>query len=243
MKKMTRHITVLLTALLAALPLRAQWNFDVSSVEAYIQDHKDERSMLLARSTLEASNKLLHELASEQADEYHDVNLELEKYTRAFDIIDLLYQSLRTVINVKNTYDNVRESLEGMRDLLERFDRQIIERGRVESADTTLLHVLERGVACVADDVQSIYRSFSDLVLYVSGASACSTAELMRIVSGINDALDTLNSHVNRTYYQAWRFIELRTGYWKRTVYRSRTTREMAESALERWIVNSNPYY
>lgn len=243
MKTMTRHITMLLTVLLATLPLRAQWNFDVSSVEAYIQDHKDERSMLLARSTLEASNKLLHELVSEQADEYHDVNLELEKYTRAFDIIDLLYQSLRTVINVKNTYENVRESLEGMRDLLERFDRQIIERGRIESADTTLLHVLQRGVTYLADDVQSIYRSFSDLVLYVSGASACSTSELMRIVSAVNDALDTLNSHVNRTYYQAWRFIELRTGYWKRSVYRSKTMREMAESALERWIENSNPYY
>ena len=239
----TRHIAVLILALLCALPSEAQWNFDVTSIEAYIQDHKDERSMLLARSTLEASNKLLHELVSEEAEDYRQVNIDLNRYTRAFDVIDLLYQSLRTVINVKTTYDNVSERLDDMRALLEKFNERIVERGRIESADTVLLHVLQRGVASFAGDVQNIYRSFSDLVLYITGASACSASDLMNMVSEINSSLETLNRHVNRTYYEAWRFIELRTGYWKRSVYRSKTTREMAQSALERWIENSNPYY
>ncbi len=239
----TRHIAVLILALLCALPSEAQWNFDVTSIEAYIQDHKDERSMLLARSTLEASNKLLHELVSEEAEDYRQVNIDLNRYTRAFDVIDLLYQSLRTVINVKTTYDNVSERLDDMRALLEKFNERIVERGRIESADTVLLHVLQRGVSSFAGDVQNIYRSFSDLVLYITGASACSASDLMNMVSDINSSLETLNRHVNRTYYEAWRFIELRTGYWKRSVYRSKTTREMAQSALERWIENSNPYY
>ena len=39
---------------------KAQWTFDILSVEAYINDHKKQRSLLLARSTLEHSNKLLH---------------------------------------------------------------------------------------------------------------------------------------------------------------------------------------
>ena len=243
MKGFARHIAVLITALLCALPSEAQWNFDVTSIEAYIQDHKDERSMLLARSTLEASNKLLHELVSEEAEDYRQVNIDLNRYTRAFDVIDLLYQSLRTVINVKTTYDNVSERLDDMRALLEKFNERIVERGRIESADTVLLHVLQRGVSSFAGDVQNIYRSFSDLVLYITGASACSASDLMNMVSDINSSLETLNRHVNRTYYEAWRFIELRTGYWKRSVYRSKTTREMAQSALERWIENSNPYY
>ena len=33
--------------------LRAQVTFDIVSVEAYIHDHKKQRSLLLARSTLE----------------------------------------------------------------------------------------------------------------------------------------------------------------------------------------------
>lgn len=45
--------------LLVIVPIKAtaQWTFDVVSVEAYIQDHKTQRSLLLARSTLEQSNK------------------------------------------------------------------------------------------------------------------------------------------------------------------------------------------
>lgn len=243
MNKYIRHMALMLLTLLSTLPSQAQWNFDVTSIEAYIQDHKDERSMLLARSTLEASNKLLHELVSEEADDYRAVNTDLNKYTRAFDIIDLLYQSLRTVLNVRSTYENVKDRLDDMRDLLDRYNDRILERGRIETADTALLHILERGIASFADDVQGIYRSFSDLVLYASGAAACSTADLMSVVTEINNALETLNRHVNRTYYESWRFIQLRTGYWKRTIYRSKTTREMAESALKRWIENSNPYY
>ena len=47
--------TLLVAILLLALPSKtfAQWGFDVASVEAYINDHKKQRSLLLARSTLQ----------------------------------------------------------------------------------------------------------------------------------------------------------------------------------------------
>lgn len=45
-------ITIVLLALLPDV-VKAQWTFDVVSVEAYINDHKKQRSLLLARSTLE----------------------------------------------------------------------------------------------------------------------------------------------------------------------------------------------
>ena len=44
-------ITIVLLALLPDV-VKAQWTFDVVSVEAYINDHKKQRSLLLARSTL-----------------------------------------------------------------------------------------------------------------------------------------------------------------------------------------------
>lgn len=61
MKKGRTYILGLLIMLLAPLSANAQWSFDVGTVEAYINDHKQQRSLLLARSTLEHSNKLLHE--------------------------------------------------------------------------------------------------------------------------------------------------------------------------------------
>ena len=61
MKRGRTYIPGLLITLLASLSANAQWSFDMGTVEAYINAHKQQRSLLLARSTLEHSNKLLHE--------------------------------------------------------------------------------------------------------------------------------------------------------------------------------------
>ena len=106
MIKMNKIIIIAIT-LLSLVPTisRAQFGFDVASVEAYIHDHKEQRSLLLVRSTLEASNKLLHDYSSEANIGYKDINTLLDRYTRAFDIIDILYQTLRTSLNIYNTYE------------------------------------------------------------------------------------------------------------------------------------------
>ena len=45
--------------MVATFPLKvsAQWNFDIVSVEAYINDHKQQRSLLLARCTNTAARR------------------------------------------------------------------------------------------------------------------------------------------------------------------------------------------
>ena len=98
---MKRTMLIAIT-LLALLPdvAKGQWTFDIMSVEAYINDHKKQRSLLLARSTLEYSNQLLHEYSREETGKYKEVNIDLDRYTRAFDVIDVMYQSLRTVLNL-----------------------------------------------------------------------------------------------------------------------------------------------
>ena len=97
-----KTICITLITLFSLFPtiVMAQFGFDVASVEAYINDHKQQRSLLLVRSTLEHSNQLLHDYSSEANIEYRDINKMLDRYTRAFDIIDILYQSLRTSLNV-----------------------------------------------------------------------------------------------------------------------------------------------
>ena len=99
---MRHYIIRCMFAVLCLLPniAKAQWTFDITSVEAYINDHKQQRSLLLARSTLEASNKLLHNYSMKETVSYKELNADLDKYTRAFDVIDVMYQSLRTVLNV-----------------------------------------------------------------------------------------------------------------------------------------------
>ena len=232
-----RRNLLIAVVLLALLPgvAKAQWTFDIVSVEAYINDHKKQRSLLLARSTLEYSNKLLHEYSRKEVDGYKELNIDLDRYTRAFDVIDVMYQSLRTVLNVKNTYTTVSDRIGDYKDLLEDFNEKILKRGRVEPSDALILTINERAIRDIAHDGEQLYRSVSDLVLYATGTAACSTSDLLMVLESVNNSLDDIERHLNRAYFETWRYIQVRIGYWKAKIYRERTKREILDGAFGRW--------
>ena len=237
-----RHIILLLClttlspkAVMAQLVPR-----DIPTIEAYINDHKKQRSLLLARATLEESNALLHKASKVTHREYRDINLELDKYTRAFDIIDLVYSTVSTGFNVYRTYDNVSEKIGKYKTMLEDFNEKIIKRGRIESADTLLLAVNARAVAHLAEECQNLYSSVCVLAAYASGQVCCTTASLMLMIDNINKSLDRIKDIVNGAYYQTWKFIQARTSYWKAEIYRSKTIRQMATEAFDRWMEAGN---
>lgn len=227
-------ITVVLLALLPGIA-KAQWTFDVVSVEAYINDHKKQRSLLLARSTLEYSNKLLHQYSRKEVDGYKEVNIDLDRYTRAFDVIDVMYQSLRTVLNVKNTYTTVSDRIGDYKKLLEDFNEKILRRGRIEPSDALILTINEKAIRDIAQEGEQLYKSVSDLVLYATGAATCSTSDLLMVLEAVNKSLDDIERHLNRAYIETWRYIQVRIGYWKEKIYRARTKQEIIEGAFGRW--------
>ena len=96
----------LMLLMLVPTMVRAQYSFDFLSVEALIDDHKRIRSVLMARSGVEQANELLHQYSSEANVDYDSLNVKLDKYTKCFDIIDVIYNGGVTVLNVKNTYDD-----------------------------------------------------------------------------------------------------------------------------------------
>ncbi|MBQ2882347.1 MAG: hypothetical protein IJE43_01015, partial [Alphaproteobacteria bacterium] len=77
--------------------------------------------------------------------------------------------------------------------------------------------------------------SVSDLVLYATGAAACSTSDLLLVLESINTSLDNIERHLNRSYFETWRYIQLRMGYWKEAVYRTKTKRQLIDDAFGRW--------
>ncbi len=214
---------------------KAQWTFDVTSVEAYINDHKQQRSLLLARSTLEASNKLLHNYSMKETVGYKELNADLDKYTRAFDVIDVMYQSLRTVLNVKSTYENVSQRISDYKHLLEDFNEKVVKRKHIELADTVLLSINYAAIRNIAHDGEQLYKSVNDLVLYATGAAACSTNDLLMVLNSINNSLDDIERHLNKAYFESWRYIQVRMGYWKEKVYRTKTKSEIIDGAFGRW--------
>ena len=217
---MKSRITLILLCLMTLFPsfCNAQYGFDAASVEAYINDHKEQRSLLLVRSTLEASNKLLHDYSSKANIDYKDINRELDKYTRAFDVIDVLYQSLRTSLNLYNTYETISDRVIDYKDMLNDFNRKCLERGNIVSTDTQIIAINVRAIGKIADEGDNLYRSVSDLVLYATGAAACSTSDLLLILTNINNSLDNIRKHLNKAYFETWKYIQVRIGYWKRQV-------------------------
>ena len=216
-----RHTIIIALLLITLFPntALAQWGFDAVSVEAYINDHKKQRSLLLARSTLEYSNQLLHEYSSEE------------------DIIDVMYQSLRTVLNVKSTYQTVSDRISDYKNLLEDFNDKVIKRKHIELADTMLISINKKAIDNIYNEGSQLYHSVNDLVLYATGAAACSTSDLLMVLDNINNSLDLIEKHLNQAYFQTWRYVQLRMGYWKEKVYRTRTKEEILEDAFSRWKV------
>lgn len=239
------YIPLIIMGILLCIPgtIKAQWSFDVPVVEAYINDHKQQRSLLLARSTLELSNRLLHEYSSEATVEYKELNVDLDKYTRAFDAIDVLYQSLRTSLNVHSTYNTVSERISDYKNLLEDYQEKVIRRNKISLADTLLISVNRYCIQKIADEGSQLYHSLNDLLLYATGVAACSTSDLLLLLESINTGLDNIEKHLNKAYFETWRYIQLRIGYWKESIYRTKTKAEIIEGAFGRWRDSGlNPY-
>ncbi len=234
---MVKYATFILLAILSMLPSRlmAQWTFDVVSVEAYIQDHKTQRSLLLARSTLEQSNKLLHDYSKDAVGDYKQINVDLDKYTRAFDVIDVLYQSLRTALNAKDTYNTISGRIVDYRKLLSDYNEKVVKRKHIELADTIIITINKQAIENIYREGTYLYSSFSDLILYATGAAACSTADLLVVLESINKSMDNIEKTLNKSYFETWRYIQVRMGYWKEKVYRSKTKNEILEGAFGRW--------
>src|SRR5574344_1388232 len=230
-----RQLIFMLIVLLSPLKMMAQWGFDVVSVEAYINDHKKQRSLLLARSTLEYSNKLLHSYSNDATKAYKELNVDLDKYTRAFDVIDVLYQSLRTSLNAYSTYEGVSDRSSDYKKLLDDYNKKVIKRKRISLADTILIGINRRAIENIAKEGEYLYKSVSDLVLYATGAAACSTADLLVVLESINTSLDNIERMLNSAYFETWRFVQLRIGYWKEQVYRTKTKQQMIDDAFGRW--------
>ena len=228
---------IIIIMLICLMPgvAKAQWTFDVLSVEAYINDHKKQRSLLLARSTLEHSNKLLHEYTSDEVGGYKNLNVNLDKYTRAFDVIDVMYQSLRTALNARSTYSEVSQRIVDYKNLLTDFNEKVVKRKHIELADTLIISINARMIENVAEEGEHLFRSLSDLVLYATGAAACSTADLMLVLDAINNSMDNIEKLLNRGYYETWRYIQLRIGYWKEKVYRKKSKQQIINDAFGRW--------
>ena len=87
----------------------------------------------------------------------------------------------------------------------------------------------------IAQEGECLYKSVSDLVLYATGAAACSTSDLLMVLNSINHSLDNYQEAFEPCLF---RDLAVHTGsyrYWKEKVYRTKTKRELIDDAFGRW--------
>jgi hypothetical protein len=235
--KRTIKIFQIAVLLLTLVPMvgRAQWSFDFLSVEALIDDHKRVRSVLLARSGLEQANELLHKYSKEASVDYDSLNVKLDKYTKCFDVIDVIYNSGAMVVNVRNTYSDVSDKISQLSTLIEDFMTKCTVRGDILSSDTIIVGACRRCVEQVGDDGQQLVNSLIELAQYATGLRHITTEGLLTVIGNINEGLDNIRGCIDHTYYVIWKYVTVRTHYFKRSLYQAKTIGEMCGSAFERW--------
>lgn len=242
MSNRVEHIIKALALLVLFVPaeVRAQYfDFDVASVEATINDHRRVRSILIVRSTLEQANQVLHKQSSEGVVDYRNLNKELDKYTRCFDLIDLIFSSGKTVVNTVATYNDVKDKIQDLKQLNERYVSKCLSKGNVEPSDSLIIRIYLNMIGCVSNDVEGLIRSLYDLALYASGGASCTTPQLIGILDRINYCLNDIRGTVSLAQYQLWKYITIRTTYWKRELYVYKRKYELydsiCDSAFIRW--------
>ena len=119
--------------------------------------------------------------------------------------------------------------------LIEQFSTQCAARGNIVSSDTLIIGACRRCVQQVIEDGKSLTNSLAELALYASGLRHMTTAELLVVIREINDALDSIRESVDHAYYVIWKYVTIRTHYFKKTLYNSKTIREMCNDAFSRW--------
>ena len=231
-----RKYVFILFLLVVPLVGRAQFNFDFLSVEAMIDNHKSVRSVLTARSGVEQANELLHDYSQAAAVDYDSLNVKLDKYTKCFDIIDIIYNSGVMVVNVKNTSADVTDKIGQLNTLIENFVNQCTLRGDILSSDRIIIDACNNCVAQVGVDSKQLLNSIIELAQYATGFREITTAELLTVIGSINESLDNIRGSIDHAYFVIWKYITIRTHYFKKSLYQAKNIREMCGSAIERWM-------
>ena len=235
-----RNIMVVLLLAVCLLPsqVRAQWNFDIFTVEAMIDDHKDIRSRLLARSTMEQANLLLHEASKASTQEYDSVAINLDKYQKCFDVIDMIYHGGMTIVNVYTTYNDVSDKINNVRKLLEDFTQACLLKGKLESSDMIIYNTFDNAIKKITKEINALAGdkgTLIELAGYATGVTHAKSDQIINLLRNVNQSLDNIRQIVDSAYFRLHRYITNRTHYWKGSLYRSKSLQTMCDDALSRW--------
>lgn len=236
MKRRIQYILLLavLAVTMPPFPVHAEdIELDALSIAALNIDGEKIPSALLARATVENINLALHSACKEANIEYHDINIQLDKYTRFFNVVDIAIETLQTGVIAVNTYNNVTETVKKYKNLLTNFHNQCLKNGNVMTTDAQIIAAAGSAIEDIMKEINAIYKDLSFTATSLFGG--CTAEEYAWLTNHTQSCLERINRIVSQAYIQTWKYIQMRTGYWKKEVYMSRSKEDVLKGALGRW--------
>mgnify|MGYP007022159316 CR=1 FL=1 len=75
-------------------------------------------------------------------DKHYEINVDLDEFTRLFDVLDLMANSATTVINAVDTYSDVKKRINDYKTLLNDYNEKLLLRGNIMPGDTIIISVV-----------------------------------------------------------------------------------------------------
>lgn len=98
-----------------------------------------------------------------------------------------------------------------------------------------MIGITTRLIERLGDDVNQLIASYTEVAGYVTGLVPCRTSDMLRILTDVNNTLQDIRRSVKTAYLTLWKYIRLRTGYWKNAIYQAKTMQEIANDAFAHW--------
>lgn len=243
MTLMKNRILYILLSLTAFFPqnLSAQTG-DKASTEAFIADHKKYGAILTSRAILETANRNIFAESNEQLTRFKNLSDSLDKYRKFFDWVDLGVNTLQTATHMRKTYENVKRNLNLYVNLLNEYKTNVLDNTaltihtKMHPRDIVIAQTATETISDLSGLVADLGRDVAQIMIYVMPGTYCTARDLMIIIENINVTLDRIDYRVYAAYYDTFKYIRFRMGYWLSwEYYKRRPQIEINEEALERW--------
>ena len=233
-----RHwMIIILTVLCGGRAFAQMEQIDPVSIEALINDHRGMNSKMEVRVRLEQASSVTHTLLGLQHSNLDDINKQLDKYEKTFDFLNTVYGSLKTVVNVTNSFTHCRECIGDIGSLLQKYRETVASTANVEPTDTLIYGSVYRCMNHISGNIDNLVVSAADLAWYVSHLRNTTLSSWLSMLSSINTSCEDIRREIDMLYMVLYRYISCRTGYWKRSLFVPSSLRlgDVYNEAHARW--------
>lgn len=237
---------------------------DILTMEMLRMNHTTSHTSIAFATALESANSLLHKNMRNSAEDYKKINAALDKYYKAFEVIDAVLAGANLAGNVWETISLIKERIEDVDDLVKMYREQVNIRMKkhlemlnnngkvwnkakgiyesfkegsfVITPDDTIIYTTSaKMVNNIINDCDKIGNSALTLAAFATGKMAFKTYDVTVNFNLINKRLDNIKRSVDDCYLTLWTYITLRRHLWTPIHKHEVNKPEICKNALDRW--------